>query len=68
MLAVNGYYNGMNIVLDKEIDMEKGQRLLVVLETPKKEKKIDLDKYVTTTERGRNVESYMEEMRTGDRV
>ena len=69
MLAVNGYYNGINIVLDKEIDMEIGQRLLVVLETPKKNKrKINLEKYVTTTERGKDVESYMKEMRDGDRI
>jgi len=69
MLAVNGYYNGTSIVLDDEVEMEKGQRLLVVLDTPKRRrKKLDFDKYVTTTERGRNVDNYMEEMRAGDRV
>lgn len=69
MLAVNGYYNGTNIILEQEVDMIKGQRLMVILETPKQtRKKIDFDKYVTTTERGRNVEEYMKEMRENDRV
>lgn len=64
MLAVNGYYDGSAIVLDKEIEMVKGQRLMVVLETTRtKRKKVDLDQYVTPTERGENVEAYMEEMR-----
>lgn len=57
MLAVNGYYNGSTIVLDKELKLIKGQRVLVVLETTKtKRKRIDLDKYVTPTERGQNIE------------
>lgn len=69
MLAVNGYYNGSTIVLDEEIEMTKGQRLMVILETNKKiRKKIDLDKYVTPTERGADVEAYMEEMRGNDRI
>lgn len=69
MLAVNGYYNGSTIVLDKEVEMTKGQRVLVVLETTStKRKRIDLDKYVTPTERGQNVETYMEEMRGNDRI
>lgn len=69
MLAVNGYYNGSTIVLDKEVELIKGQRVLVVLETTStKRKKIDLDKYVTPTERGQNVEAYMEEMRGNDRI
>lgn len=69
MLAVNGYYNGSTIGLEKEVKMTKGQRLMVVLETTKtKPKKIDLDKYVTPTERGQNVEAYMEEMRGNDRI
>lgn len=69
MLAVNGYYNGSTIVLDKEVEMTKGQRVLVVLETTStKRKRIDLDKYVTPTERGQNVEAYMEEMRGNDRI
>lgn len=69
MLAINGYYNGSTIILDKEVEMTKGQRVLVVLETPHtKRKRIDLDKYVTPTERGKNVETYMEEMRGNDRI
>lgn len=31
-------------------------------------KKIDLDKNVTPTERGQDVEAYMEEMRGNDRI
>lgn len=69
MLAVNGYYNGSTIVLDKEVEMIKGQKVLVVLETTStKRKRIDLDKYVTPTERGQNVEAYMDKMRGNDRI
>ena len=71
MLAVNGYYNGKNIVLDEQIEMAAGQKLMVIIETPPqtpKREKIDLDKYVTTTERGKHVEEYMEEMRGNDRI
>lgn len=69
MLAVSGYFDGSTIVLDKEVKMIKGQKLLVVLETPKsKRKRIDLDQYVTPTERGQNVDAYMEEMRGNDRI
>lgn len=49
--------------------MTIGQRVLVILETTRtKRKRIDLDKYVTPTERGQNVEAYMEEMRGNDRI
>ena len=69
MLAVNGYYNGNNIVLDEKIEMANGQRLIVILDMPEsKREKIDFDKYVTPTERGKNVEEYMKEMRENDRV
>ena len=71
MLAINGHYNGSNIVLDEQIEMTAGQKLMVIIETPapaSKRKKIDLDKYVTPTERGEHVEEYMEEMRGNDRI
>lgn len=71
MLAINGHYNGSNIVLDEKIEMTAGQKLMVIIETPtpaSKRKEIDLDKYVTPTERGKHVEEYMEEMRGNDRI
>ena len=71
MLAINGHYNGSNIVLDEQIEMTAGQKLMVIIETPaptSKRKKINLDKYVTPTERGKHVEEYMEEMRGNDRI
>lgn len=71
MVAVKGYYNGSNIVLDEQIEMTAGQKLMVIIETlePESERKrIDLDKYVTPTERGKHVEEYMEEMRGNDRI
>lgn len=70
MFAVNGYYNGTNIVLEQDVALAEGQRVLVVLETPVNRKRqiINLNQYVTTTERGKNVDSYMEEMRGNDRI
>ena len=51
--------------------MTAGQKRMVIIETPEpasKRRKIDLDKYVTPTERGKHVEEYMEEMRGNDRI
>lgn len=71
MMAVKGYYNGSNIVLDEQVEMTAGQKLMVIIETSQPESKhkgIDLDKYVTPTERGKHVEEYMKEMRGNDRI
>lgn len=71
MVAVKGYYNGSNIVLDEQVEMTVGQKLMVILETlqsDSKRREVDLDKYVTPTERGKHVEEYMEEMRGNDRI
>lgn len=71
MVAVKGYYNGSNIVLDEQVEMTAGQKLMVIIETLQSEPKrreFDLDKYVTPTERGKHVEEYMEEMRGNDRI
>lgn len=69
MLAVDAYYNGTNIVLDRDVEMFKGQRMTVVFEPVKtKRKNIDLDKYGIRTERGMHVNEYMKEMRENDRL
>ena len=73
MTAVEGYYNGTQIVTDEKIRLRKGQRLIItVLETTtdKTKKPADLHKYMGRGKKMFNgdVETYVEEMRANDRV
>lgn len=72
MTAVEGYYNGTQIVTDEKIQLRKGQRLIItVLETTHKSKRpTDLRKYMGRGKKmfNGNVEAYVEELRTNDRV
>lgn len=72
MTAVEGYYNGTQIVTDEKIRLRKGQRLIItVLETTDKIKKpVDLRKYMGRGKKmfNGNVDTYVEELRENDRV
>lgn len=73
MTAVNGYYNGNRIVMDEDIPLRKGQRVIITLleplaEQPKRD--IDLRKYMG---RGQKMfygdaDAYVKELRSSDRV
>lgn len=73
MTAVNGYYDGSRIVMDEEIPLRKGQRVIItLLEPPTRAPRddIDLRKYMG---HGRkmfhgNADAYVKELRTGDRI
>lgn len=72
MLAVKGVIQVNKVIVeDEDIKAYDGKDVIVtILDYPykKQHKKIDFDKYVTPTERGKNVEAYMEEMRGNDRI
>lgn len=72
MVALKGTIQGNTVVIeDGDIRAYSGKDVIVtILDFPyrKRSRKIDFDKYGTPTERGNNVEAYMEEMRSNDRV
>lgn len=70
LAAVKGYYNGERIVIDEDVEMAKGQELIItILDMQEKHKdSIDWDSFVVPSERGSNVDEYMREMRENDRI
>lgn len=68
--TVNAYYNGTNIVLDEDVSLRQGQKVMVTILSPeqKTRRAVDWDSYVVKSDRGQNVEKYMKEMRADDRV
>lgn len=72
LMAVKGIMRGNTVVIENE-DMKEydGTEVVVTfLEYPKKKRKesIDWDSFVEPSERGKNVEEYMREMRDNDRL
>jgi len=71
LTAVNGYYNGDSIVLEENISMEKGQKVIVtILENTQKKEKIDLDKYIGRGEKmfHSDAQDYVRGLRGNDRI
>lgn len=69
--AVNGYYNGNNIVLEENVSLAEGQRVIVtILDTTQKKEKIDLERYIG---RGKKMfhsdaQEYVRKLRENDRL
>ena len=70
LAAVKGYYDGTQIVMDENMNLKAGQEVIVtVLDMQKKARKeIDWDSFVIPSERGKDVDEYMKEMRENDRL
>lgn len=73
MLAVKGFIQGnVVIVEDEDIRSYEGKDVIVtILDYPyrcSKRKKINLDKFVTPTERGEKADEYIKELRANDRI
>lgn len=74
MFAVKGYFNGNNIILDEDIDIEKGQEVIVtVLPSFKAESgkgKPDLSVYMGRGKKMFDTDAgkFVEELRNDDRV
>ena len=71
LAAVNGYYNGDSIVLEEEVSLEKGQKVIVtILDAKQKKERIDLEHYIG---RGKKMlysdaQDYVRELRENDRI
>lgn len=71
LAAVNGYYNGDSIVLEENVSLTKGQKVIVtILDTTQKKEKIDLERYIG---RGKKMfhsdaQDYVRELRDNDRL
>ena len=72
LAAVNGYYDGEQIVMDEKVKMQKGQKVIItILEySPMREKKIDLKKYMGRGEKLFQTDAgeYVKGLRSDDRV
>lgn len=74
LAAVNGYYNGDNIVLEEDVSLKKGQRVIVTIlehnHYMQKKEPIDLEHYIG---RGKKMfhsdaQDYVRELRENDRM
>jgi len=73
LAAVKGIVQGNTIVIkDDDIREYDGMEVVVTLlnypKTKAKKKPIDWDSFVIPSERGKNVDEYMREMRENDRL
>lgn len=69
--AVKGHYDGNQIIMDEEIPMQRGQKVIItILDLPKEEKRtFDLGRYMG---RGKKMfesdaQEYVKELRSNDR-
>ena len=72
MTAVGGYYNGNQIVMDENVNLYNGQRVIITLldNTGRSNQHIDLKKYSGRGEKmfHGNVDDYVKGMRADDRI
>ena len=72
LTAVEGYYNGSQIVMNEGVTLRKGQRVIVTILDPLAEetgKGIDIAKYMGRGEKmfNRDAGEYIKELRSDDR-
>ena len=80
LTAVKGYYDGNQIVMDEsdKKNLNIGDEVIITIldniniqktdTRAVQRKKIDWDSFVIPSERGKNVDEYMKEMREDDRL
>ena len=71
LAAVKGVIKGNTIVVENEDlqDYDGVEVVVTLLDYPSKQKKeVDWDSFVIPSERGKNVDEYMKEMRENDRL
>ena len=72
LIAVKGYYDGKQIVMDEDIKMAAGQRVIVTILDAEKahQKKVDLRKYMGRGEKmfHKDAQEYVKGLRNNDRV
>ena len=72
LAAVKGRVQGNSVLIDEDIRAYDGTEVIVtLLNSPQKEVSktpVDWDSFVIPSERGKNVDEYMREMRDNDRL
>ena len=74
LTAVSGYYNGQQIVMDEEINLRDGQRVIITILEPEsvsqKDKRVSLKKYVGRGEKMfvNDASEYVKGLREDDRL
>lgn len=73
LAAVKGIIQGNTVIIEDEdmCDYDGAEVVVTLLDYPtakKKKKQIDWDSFVIPSERGKNVDEYMREMRDNDRL
>lgn len=72
MLAIKGVIQGNKVVLEEDVSKYDGRDVIVtILDCPNEKEDsmhLDLDRFVTSTERGKKADEYIEELRGNDRV
>ena len=72
LAAVKGYYNGSQIVIEEDVNLDDGQEVIMTILDRKKpiKKKIDLSKYMGRGEKmfRSDAQDYIKELRDCDRL
>ena len=72
LIAVRGYYDGKKIVMDEDIKIAPGQRVIVTILDAEKspQKKVDLSKYMGRGKKmlSGDAQEYVKELRDDDRI
>lgn len=72
LTAVGGYYNGSQIVMDENVNLQEGQRVIITIleQTHIKNEKMDLKHYMGRGEKMFHTDAgkYVKELRTDDRI
>lgn len=71
LTAVRGVIRGNTVVVEDDMRKYDGAEVVVtVLDSPPRVKRaaVDWDSFVLPSERGKNVDEYMREMRENDRI
>ena len=72
LTAVNGYYNGSYIVINEDIPIQKGQKVIITLDVNanQENKSIDLTKYMGRGPKMFNGDAneFIRELRDNDRL
>lgn len=72
LTAVNGYYNGEQIVMEEEVNLQAGQKVIVTIldYIPARKKQINLEKYMGRGPKLFNSDAgeYVKSLRNDDRI
>lgn len=71
LMAINGYYNGNTIVLEEDVALSEGQKVIVtILDASPPKNPINLNQYMGRGEKmfSADAQDYIKELRKNDRL